>query len=95
MGLGANSEKFHQASGDVPILNVEVSIFIPEGSVCAAESTFDPLILGDIVVSTFCWIWVVAEDGDDGVAFIEDDESAIEVGYGDEITLDCDGGGHS
>ena len=62
---------------------------------CAAESTFDPLLLGDIVVSTFCWIWVVAEDGDDGVAFIEDDESAIEVGYRDEITLDCDGGGHS
>ena len=61
----------------------------------AAESAFDPLFLWDVVVSTFCWIWVVAEDSDDGVAFIEDDESAVEVGYGYEITLDCHGGGHS
>ena len=58
-------------------MDVEVAVVVPVGAVGAAEDAFDLLILGDVVFEPCTGVGVVAEDGDDGVAFVEDDESAM------------------
>lgn len=92
--LAFDADEFHDASGDVPILDVEVPFLIPVGTVGAAEDSFDPLFLGDIVFSAEFRTGVEAEYGHDGVGFVEDHETAEEIWDGDVVTLDSGRGWH-
>lgn len=60
-----------------------------------AESPFDPLVLRDVVVPTFGWIWVVPENRDDGIGLVENDHSSVQIRNRNEVALDSDRGGHT
>src|SRR4051794_22061251 len=62
-----DAHQFHDATGDVPVLDVQVAVPVPGRAVRAAEDPLDPLVLRDVVVPPHRGIGVVAEDGDDGV----------------------------
>ena len=56
-----DTNEFHNPAGNVPVLDVQIAVFVPVGSVCAAESAFDPLFLRNPEITTFAWIGVLAE----------------------------------
>ena len=60
----------------------------------AVEDPLDPFLLGHVVIGARLAVGVVAENGHDRVALVEDHEPAVEVGNGDKIPLDDRRGGH-
>jgi hypothetical protein len=54
-----NADQFHDPTGDVPVLNIEVPFGIPVRSVGPAEDAFDPLVLGNVEVGPFGRIGVM------------------------------------
>ena len=89
-GSGLDPNQLHDSTRDVPILNVQVSFFVPVRSVSTAESTFNPLVLGNVVVSTFGGIWIMAQNRDDGIGLVENNDASIQIGNRNEVTLDRD-----
>ena len=77
LALLSNAYQFHQTTGDVPVLNIQVAVFVPVRSVRAAEDPFDPLLLRYVVAATFRRIRIVAEHGDNLVALVQDHDSSL------------------
>src|SRR5262245_16988784 len=71
--------KLHDAARNVPILDIEVAIFVPVGTMRAAKNTFKPLVLRDVEIEALRRIGIVAEDGDDRVVLVENVEPTVQV----------------
>ena len=87
--------QFHDPAGDVPILHVEVAVFVPVRAVRAAEDSFFPLVLRNVVVLSQLRIGVVAQHGNDRVVLVENHHAAMQIGHGNIISLHGGGGRHA
>ena len=67
--------------GYVPVLEVQVTVFVPVRAVRTAEDTLNPPFLRDIEVHPLLGIRVVAENRDDRVAFVKNDQSPVQIRY--------------
>ena len=83
-----DADQLHDATGNIPVLNVQVAISIPIRTMRATEDAFDPLRLRYIEIHTRFGIHIVTQYRNDGVAFVEDHESAMQVRDRYVITLD-------
>ncbi len=55
-----DANQLHDSSGYVPILDIQVSFFVPIRTVRTAEDPFDPLFLWDVVVAALLGVRVVS-----------------------------------
>ena len=66
----------------------------PRQAVRAAEDGLDPVLLRHVETPALRRVRVVADDGDDLVALVEDDQTPVQVRHGDVVTLDSSRGRH-
>ena len=60
----------------------------------AAENALDPLLLRDVEIHPLRRVGVVAENGNDRVALVEDDDSSVQIRHGDVVPLHGSRGRH-
>jgi hypothetical protein len=87
--------QLHNPPRDVPILDVQIAVLVPVGTMCAAEDSFDPLILRNAKIATFGGVRVVAEHRDNRVRLVENHDAAVQVGDGDKVALNGSRGRHA
>ena len=59
-----------------------------------AENPLDPLVLGDIEIRPLGRIGVITQDGNDGVGLVKNDQSPVQIGNRDIVSLNRGRGGH-
>ena len=72
-----DSDQLHETARDVPILYVQVAVLVPVGAMRAVEDSFDPFVLCDTVIHSRRRIGIVAQDRDDRVALVQNDDSPV------------------
>ena len=81
------------ATGEVPVLHHDIAIAIEEDAVGGAEDAFGDIGGLDVVGRPLLLVGVVAEDGDDLVVLVENDDAGLELGDGNLVAADRDSAG--
>ena len=90
-----HADQFHESPRNIPVLDIQIAIFVPIRAVRSIKDAFNPLILRHIEVAAGFRVRIVTEDGHDGVALVENDDAAMKIGDRDVITLNGYGRWHA